>query len=338
MIIVFEPGCKGENITHVEEKILSLGLKPLVSKGIERTVINVIGDERVLNKEQLEAFAGVERVIPILKPFKLASREFKEENTQIDVAGVNIGGKKIVVIAGPCSIETKEQIIEIAKKVKSSKADILRGGAFKPRTSPYTFQGLEEEGLKYLKEASEITGLPIVSEVMEAKDIELLSQYVDIIQIGARNMQNFSLLKEVGKIKKPILLKRGMSATITEFLMAAEYILSGGNPNIILCERGIRTFVDHSRNTLDIAGIAVLKELTHLPVIADPSHAGGKWKLVLPLALSSIAAGADGLMIEVHQNPEAAFSDGEQSLKPHKFAQLMDEVKKVAEALGRDFY
>lgn len=336
MIIVFEPGCKNNEIRHIEEKILSLGLKPLVSRGVERTVINVIGDERVLDKDQLEAFSGVEKVIPILKPFKLASREFKQENTQINVNGVVIGGKRIVVMAGPCSVEGREQIIEIAKEIKECGADILRGGAFKPRTSPYAFQGLEEEGLKYLREASSITGLPIVSELMDAKDIELLTRYVDIIQIGARNMQNFSLLKELGKIKKPILLKRGMSATITEFLMAAEYILSGGNSNVILCERGIRTFVDHSRNTLDIAGIAALKELTHLPVISDPSHAGGKWKLVLPLALSSIAGGADGLMIEVHQNPELAFSDGEQSLKPKKFAQMMDEVRKIGCTLGRE--
>ncbi|MEW6007673.1 MAG: 3-deoxy-7-phosphoheptulonate synthase [bacterium] len=335
MIIVFEPGCKKERIDHVAEKISSLGLKPMVSKGIERTVINVIGDERVLDRDQLEAFAGVEKVIPILKPFKLASREFKQEDTKIDVGGVIIGGKKIVVMAGPCSVEGRKEIIEIAKLVKERGASMLRGGAFKPRTSPYSFQGLEEDGLKYLKEASERTGLPIVSELMDAKDIELLLKYVDIIQIGARNMQNFSLLKEVGKINKPVLLKRGLSATITEFLMAAEYVLSGGNPYVILCERGIRTFVDHSRNTLDVAGIAALKELTHLPVIGDPSHAAGNWKLVTPLALSSIASGCDGLIIEVHQNPEAAFSDGEQSLKPKKFAILMDEARKVANALGK---
>ncbi|MEW6102652.1 MAG: 3-deoxy-7-phosphoheptulonate synthase [bacterium] len=335
MIIVFELGCSEDRINHIAEKISSSGLKPIISKGVERTVINVIGDERVLDKDQLEAFPGVERVVPILKPFKLASREFKKENTQIDVENVIIGGKKIVVMAGPCSVEGKKEIIEVAKIVKESKADIIRGGAFKPRTSPYAFQGLEEDGLKYLKEASEITGLPIVSELMDTKDIELLMKYVDIIQIGARNMQNFSLLKEVGKVKKPVVLKRGLSATITEFLMAAEYILSGGNPYVILCERGIRTFVDHSRNTLDIAGISALKELTHLPVISDPSHAAGRWNLVLPLALSSIAAGCDGLMIEVHQNPESAFSDGEQSLKPKKFAILMDEARKVANVLDR---
>jgi len=335
MIVVFEPNCKSENITRVSEKILSLGLKPIVLSGVERTVINVIGDERILDKDQLEAFPGVEKTIPILKPFKLASREFKKENTEINVDGVVIGGKRIVVMAGPCSVEGEKQIIGIAKKIKESGAHILRGGAFKPRTSPYSFQGLEREGLKYLREAGSITGLPIVSELMDARDIELLLDYVDIIQIGARNMQNFSLLKELGGIKKPVLLKRGMSATITEFLMAAEYILSGGNSNVILCERGIRTFVDHSRNTLDVAGIAALKELTHLPVISDPSHAAGKWRLVLPLSLSSIAAGCDGLMIEVHENPEVAFSDGEQSLKPQKFAYLMDEARKVAHALER---
>ncbi len=335
MIIVFELGCGKENIKHVEEKILSSGLKPLVSSGVERTVINVIGDERVLDKDQLEACPGVEKVMPILKPFKLASREFKQENTEINVSGIIVGGKRIVIMAGPCSVEGEKEIIGVAKKIKESGADILRGGAFKPRTSPYAFQGFEEDGLKYLKEAGNITGLPIVSELMDTKDIELFVKYVDIVQIGARNMQNFALLKEVGKLKKPILLKRGMSATITEFLMSAEYILAGGNFNVILCERGIRTFVDHSRNTLDVAGIAALKELTHLPIISDPSHAAGKWKFVTPLALSSIAAGCDGLMIEVHQNPETAFSDGEQSLLPKKFAQLMNSAKKVANAVGR---
>ncbi|HAW50473.1 TPA: 3-deoxy-7-phosphoheptulonate synthase [bacterium] len=335
MIIVLGPGTTKDAIEYITKKIEDAGLKPLVSSGVERTVINVIGDERILDKNQFEAIPCVEKIIPILKPYKFASREFKQENTVIKVDGVEIGGNKIVIIAGPCSVEGKEQIIEIAKAVKEKGAGMLRGGAFKPRTSPYAFQGLEEEGLKHLKEAKKEIGLPIVSELMDTKDIELLLEYVDVIQIGARNMQNFSLLKEIGKINKPILLKRGMSATINEFLMAAEYILAGGNQQIILCERGIRTFIDHSRNTLDISGIAVLKELTHLPVISDPSHAGGKAKLVTPLALASIAVGCDGLLVEVHQDPERAFSDGEQSLNLDAFGKLMDEAGKVAEALGR---
>ncbi|MFH0775057.1 MAG: 3-deoxy-7-phosphoheptulonate synthase [bacterium] len=335
MIIILEPSATEENIKHIVEKLKSKQLNPFVSKGVERTVINIIGDERIVSQEQLETFPGVERVISVLKPFKLASREFKKEDSIINVDGVKIGGRELVIIAGPCSVENREQIINIACEVKKGGATLLRGGAFKPRTSPYAFQGLEEEGLKMLVEAKEITGLPIVTELMDIKDIDILLKYADVIQIGARNMQNFSLLKEVGKVRKPVLLKRGMSATVTEFLMSAEYILAGGNSDVILCERGIRTFVDHSRNTLDIAAIPALKSLTHLPVIADPSHAAGKVKLVAPLTLAAIAAGSDGLMIEVHTNPEEAFSDGEQSLTPVQFRELVIMAKKVALAVGR---
>ncbi len=335
MIIVLEPSATEENIQHIVEKLKSKQLNPFISKGVERTVINIIGDERVVSQEQLEAFPGVERVISVLKPFKLASREFKKEDSIISVDGVKIGGKELVIIAGPCSVESRNQIINIAEEVKKGGATLLRGGAFKPRTSPYAFQGLEEEGLKMLVEAKERTGLPIVTELMDIKDIDLLLKYADVIQIGARNMQNFSLLKELGKVRKPVLLKRGMSATVTEFLMSAEYILAGGNSDVILCERGIRTFVDHSRNTLDVAAIPALKSLTHLPVIADPSHAGGKVKLVASLTLAAIAAGSDGLMIEVHTNPEEAFSDGEQSLTPHQFRELVIMSKKVAMAVNR---
>lgn len=335
MIIILEPSATEENIKHIVEKLKGKQLNPFVSKGVERTVINIIGDERIVSQEQLETFPGVERVISVLKPFKLASREFKKEDSIISVDGVKIGGRELVIIAGPCSVENREQIINIACEVKKGGATLLRGGAFKPRTSPYAFQGLEEEGLKMLVEAKEITGLPIVTELMDIKDIDILLKYADVIQIGARNMQNFSLLKEVGKVRKPVLLKRGMSATVTEFLMSAEYILAGGNSDVILCERGIRTFVDHSRNTLDIAAIPALKSLTHLPVIADPSHAAGKVKLVAPLTLAAIAAGSDGLMIEVHTNPEEAFSDGEQSLTPVQFRELVIMAKKVALAVGR---
>jgi 3-deoxy-7-phosphoheptulonate synthase len=334
MIIVLEPKAKDEDIAHIVEKLEKEGLKPFVSKGVERTVINVIGDERVLAQKPLEAFPGVEKVLPVLSPFKLASREFKEEPTEIEVEGIRIG-RELVIMAGPCAVESREQIIEIAKAVKSVGAKILRGGAFKPRTSPYTFQGLEEEGLRLLSEAKAETGLPIVTELMDPRDTDLLAEYADIIQIGARNMQNFSLLKEVGKVKKPVLLKRGMSATITELLMAAEYILAGGNSNVILCERGIRTFADHTRNTLDIAAVPVLKSLTHLPVIVDPSHAAGKKSLILPLSLAAIAAGADGLMVEVHIRPEESFSDGAQTITPSAFCSLVEGVERVASAVGR---
>jgi len=335
MIIVLRPDATKEQIDHIIEKIKSLGLKLHTSKGTERTILGVIGDESVLEGQPLEVLPGVERVMPILKPYKLVSREFRKENTIIDIDGIKIGGKEIQIIAGPCSIETQELLFDAAKKVKKAGARFLRGGAFKPRTSPYTFQGLGEEGLRYLTEARKKTGMPVVTEIMDPRDIDIIYQNTDIIQIGARNMQNFRLLTEVGKTDKPILLKRGLSATIKEFLMSAEYIAAEGNHRIILCERGIRTFETAVRNTLDLSAVPVLKEETHLPVIVDPSHAVGRWDMVAPLAKAAIAVGADGLMIEVHADPENALCDGEQSLKPDKFASLMKELKKVAEAIGR---
>lgn len=337
MIIVLRPNATQKEVDHIIEKVKKLGLKPMVSKGVERTIIGVIGEEDIIRIQPLEVYPGVEKVMPILKPYKLVSRDFKPEDTIVDVGGgVKIGGKKIVVMAGPCSVENEMLLVKIAKGVKDAGAVILRGGAFKPRTSPYAFQGLGEEGLKFLKEAKKITGLPIVTEIMDVRDMALIEKYTDIIQIGARNMQNFNLLKEVGQSKKPVLLKRGMSATIKEMLMSAEYILSEGNFNVILCERGIRTFEDHTRFTLDISAIPIIKQLSHLPVVADPSHATGKWGLVPPCAKAAVAAGADGLIIEVHPNPEEALSDGAQSLLPEKFAELMKDVAKVAKAVGRE--
>ena len=272
----------------------------------------------------------------ILKPYKLASREFRRENTVIKVGNIEIGNKRIVVMAGPCAVESKALLVETAKEIKAAGASFIRGGAFKPRTSPYSFQGLGEEGLNYLAEAREQTGLPVITEVMDPRDMEAIMRYADIVQIGARNMQNFRLLKEVGEYRKPVVLKRGMSATIKEWLMSAEYIMSGGNHNVILCERGIRTYETATRNTLDLSAVPVLKHLTHLPVIVDPSHAVGKWDLVAPMAKAAVAAGADGLIIEVHPNPEEALSDGEQSLKPRKFKQLMVELRPIALAVGRE--
>ncbi|MGE5173239.1 MAG: 3-deoxy-7-phosphoheptulonate synthase [Betaproteobacteria bacterium] len=336
MIIVVKPDATTEQVDHIIKKIKDLGLQAHVSKGTERTIIGAIGDEAVLRSVPLEAIPGVEKVLPILKPFKLASWEFRREKTVISVGGQQIGDKRIAVMAGPCAVENKALLIEIAKDVKAAGANFIRGGAFKPRTSPYAFQGLEEEGLKYLAEARERVGLPIVTEVMDPRDIEMIVKYADVLQIGARNMQNFRLLKEVGLCKKPVLLKRGISATIKEWLMSAEYIMSGGNHNVILCERGIRTYETATRNTLDLSAVPVLKQMTHLPVIVDPSHAVGKWDLVAPMAKAAVAAGADGLIIEVHSNPEEALCDGEQSLKPKIFKQLMDEMKPIAAALGRE--
>lgn len=337
MIIVMQPGAAKRDIKHLVDKIKKLGLRPWVSTGVERTIVGVIGEEDVIRIQPLEAFPGVEKVLPILKPYKLASRDFKKENSVIDVGGgVKIGGKKLVVMAGPCSVENEKLLIEIAKKVKGSGATVLRGGAFKPRTSPYAFQGLGLKGLKFLAHAKRETGLPIVTEVMDTRDVDAVAKYADIFQVGARNMQNFNLLKEVGKTKKPVLLKRGMSSTIKELLMSAEYVLSEGNFNVILCERGIRTFEDATRFTLDINAVPVVKGLSHLPIIVDPSHATGKWGLVEPCAKAGIAAGADGLIIEVHPKPEEAMSDGEQSLVPENFEHLMGEVGRVAEAVGRE--
>ena len=335
MIIVFKPHATKKQVAHVVEKIKELGLKAMVSQGVERTILGVIGPEDALRVQPLEVFPGVEKVLPVLKPYKLVSREFKPEPSVISVGGVKIGGKELVVMAGPCSIESRSMLMHTAKAVKQAGAQVLRGGAFKPRTSPYSFQGLGEEGLKYLKEAGEATGLRVVTELMDVRDIELVEKYADIIQIGARNMQNFELLKEAGQSHKPVLLKRGLSATITEFLLAAEYILSQGNFSVILCERGIRAFEDQTRFTLDLAAVPVIKQLSHLPVVVDPSHATGHWEFVESMAKAAVAAGADGLMIEVHPNPEAALSDGPQSLLPQRFASLMKEIKKVAKVVGR---
>ncbi|MFA4982032.1 MAG: 3-deoxy-7-phosphoheptulonate synthase [Candidatus Omnitrophota bacterium] len=337
MIIVLRPNATKSDLDHLVSRIKKLGLKPWISKGVERTIVGVIGEEELIRTQPLEVFPGVEKVMPILKPYKLASRDFKKEDSVVNIGdGVKIGSKKIAVMAGPCSVENKKLLIEIAKQVKKAGATVLRGGAFKPRTSPYAFQGMGLKGLKLLAEAKKETGLKIITELMDVRDIDIMLKYADIIQIGARNMQNFNLLKEVGKTRKPVLLKRGMSNTIKEFLMSAEYILSEGNFNVVLCERGIRTFEDATRFTLDIAAVAVVKNLSHLPIIVDPSHATGRWGLVGSCAKAGIAAGADGLIIEVHPNPEEAFSDGEQSLYPSNFAKLMTELRRVAEAVGRE--
>lgn len=336
MIIVLRPEATKKQLDHLVARIKKLGLKPWISKGVERTIVGVIGEEDIIRVQPLEAFAGVEKVLSILKPYKLASTDFKKEPSVIDVGGVRIGGEKVVVMAGPCSVENKKLLIDIAGRVKKAGAVVLRGGAFKPRTSPYSFQGLGLKGLKFLAEAKKETGLKIITELMDIRNMDMVMKYADIIQVGARNMQNFDLLRELGRTRKPVLLKRGMSNTIKEFLMSAEYILAGGNFNVILCERGIRTFEDSTRFTLDISAVPVIKNLSHLPVIVDPSHATGKWGLVGPCAKAAIAAGADGLIIEVHPNPEEAFSDGEQSLYPENFAKLMAELRLVARAVGRE--
>ncbi len=336
MIVVLRPDATESQIKHLVTKIRSLGLKPMISKGVERTIIGIIGEEDILRAQPIEVFPGVEKVMAILAPYKLVSREFKRENTVVNIDGIKVGGKKIVVMAGPCSVESRELLLHIAKAVEKSGASILRGGAFKPRTSPYSFQGLGEEGLKYLKEAKMKSGLPVITEVMDARDIPLIEKYADILQIGARNMQNFNLLKEVGLSKKPVMLKRGMSSTIKELLMSAEYILSNGNFNVMLCERGIRTFEDETRFTLDLSAVPALKKLTHLPVIVDPSHGTGKWGYVPAMAKAAVASGADGLQIEVHPKPEEALSDGAQSLLPDNFDKLMKELKGIAKAVGRD--
>mgnify|MGYP003681890551 CR=1 FL=1 len=334
MIVVMKKKATQDQVNHIIKWVESAGYSAHPSAGAERTIIGVVGDDR--GKAQLkvaESFSGVEKIMPILKPYKLASRESKEGNSVIRIGGVEIGGPEFVVIAGPCSIESEEQLMESARIVKKGGGDMLRGGAFKPRTSPYSFQGMEEAGLKLLKKAGEENGLPVVTEVLDTTDVDLVEEYTDIMQIGARNVQNFALLKKVGRAKKPVLLKRGMMTTIEEFLMSAEYIISSGNDNVILCERGIRTFETATRNTLDISAAPVLKELSHLPVIIDPSHACGDWKYVLPLTKAAVAVGADGVMIEIHPQPEEAFSDGAQSLKPKRYYQLMNEVRALRKAM-----
>ncbi len=338
-IIVLSRDATEKQLRHIIKKLESRGLQANISKGTERTIIGVIGDTSKVTEEEenaIRVMQGVEDVMRILKPFKLASRDFKAEDTTINVRGNIIGGKKIHVFAGPCAVENKTILMNIAEKIKDAGATFIRGGAFKPRTSPYSFQGLGEEGLKYLSEVRKKTGLPVVTELMDPRDMEVISKYADIIQIGARNMQNFRLLLEVGGSRKPVLLKRGLAATIKEWLMAAEYIMSRGNESVIMCERGIRTFETATRNTLDLSAVPVLKKLTHLPVIVDPSHGVGKWDLVAPMSKAAIAAGADGLMIEVHTNPEEALSDGEQSLRPDAFRKLMKELKPIAAAVGRE--
>ena len=337
MIIVLKPGATQQDIDHIAERAKKLGLTPHISKGTERTIIGLIGPEDILRSVPLEVFHGVENVIPVLAPYKLVSREFKKENSIIEITPhLKIGTKKIIIFAGPCAIENEEILLEIAEKAKFAGASILRGGAYKPRTSPYAFQGLGEEGLKILSRVSKKLNMPTVTEVMDTRDVEKVARYADILQIGARNMQNFNLLKEVGIARKPVLLKRGLSSTIKELLMSAEYIMAEGNHNVILCERGIRTFEDSMRNTFDVSCIPVVKQLSHLPIIADPSHAAGKWNYVAPLAKAAIAAGADGLIMEVHTKPEEASSDGAQSLLPEKFTDIMQELEKIAMAINRE--
>ncbi len=339
MIIVLKPDASPEQIEHIIAKVKLLGLVPHLSKGAQRSIIGVIGPEDVLRVTPLEVFPGVENVIPVLSPFRLVSREFKPEDSVIDLGkGVKIGGEEIVMMAGPCTIESLDSLLAIAREVKKAGATVLRGGAFKPRTSPYSFQGLGKAGLEMLREVGQELGLVTVSEVMDSRDVALVADYVDVLQIGCRNMQNFNLLKEVGATKKPVVLKRGMASTVKDMLMSAEYILSGGNFSVILCERGIRTFEDATRNTLDISAVPVVKQLSHLPIIIDPSHAAGKWSWVPALSKAAIAAGADGLIIEVHNHPEDAVSDGAQSLIPEKFLKLSGELKAVARAVGRQMH
>ncbi len=337
MIIVLKKTATPQELEHICQKVRELGLTPQVSRGIERTVIGVIGDEEKLQVQPLEAFPGVESVMAILRPYKLASRDYKAENTEFEMRdGVNVGGKRIVVMAGPCSVECYDSLLTVAKSVKKAGATFLRGGAFKPRTSPYSFQGLGEEGLKYLKQVAEEVGMLVVTEVMDTRHVELVSQYADMLQIGARNMQNFELLKECGMSKKPVLLKRGLSATVKDLLMSAEYLLSKGNFKVILGERGIRTFETSTRNTLDLNAIPVIKKETHLPILVDPSHGTGYRDYVAAMAMAGVAAGCDGLMVEVHENPEEAKSDGEQSLLPIQFEDMMRRARLVAQAVGRD--
>ncbi len=337
MIIVLKSGSTDDQVEDVCRRIRAMGYTPHTIRGEIRTVIGAVGDDRGKERlRSLEALEIVETVTPILKPFKLASLEVKSEPTQVRVGDVVIGGKKLVVMAGPCSVESREQVLEVATRVKAAGATVLRGGAFKPRTSPYAFQGLEEEGLKYLAEARRETGLPVITEVMEPDKVAVVAEHADILQIGARNVQNFSLLRKVGESGKPVLLKRGMSTSIQEWLLSAEYVLAGGNPNVILCERGIRTFETATRFTLDLNAVPVVKRLTHLPIVVDPSHGTGHWEYVEAMACAGIAAGADGLIIEVHPRPEEALSDGPQSLKPERFAAVMERVRRVASAMDRE--
>jgi len=327
MVVVMKKGVSQEQIKLVEERLISEGFSVHLSQGVNRTIMGVIGEPGLIDPQVIVSLPGVEKVVPIMQPFKLASRDFKHENSVIQVGNRVVGDGRVTIVAGPCAIEGREGFLEAALAVKEAGADMLRGGAFKPRTSPYSFQGLGEEGLKIMAEARELTGLPLVTEVMDQKSIAMVAEYVDLIQVGARNMQNFFLLRELGKVNKPVLLKRGMSATIEEWLMAAEYILGSGNPNVILCERGIRTFETYTRNTLDLSAVPLMKNLTHLPIMVDPSHGTGKRELVEPMSLAAVACGADGVMIEVHPDPANAWSDGPQSLIPDDFARLTRKVR-----------
>jgi 3-deoxy-7-phosphoheptulonate synthase len=336
MIIILKSGIGDAAIDDVCRRVTEMGYAPHIIRGEFKTIVAAVGEERGRpDLRLLEAVETVESVMPVQQPFKLASREVRPEPSEVRVNGIAIGGKALVVRAGPCSVESEAQVREVADAVKAAGAKILRGGAFKPRTSPYAFQGLKEQGLKYLADARKRTGLPVVTEVLETESVELVAQYADILQIGARNIQNFTLLRRVGEMGKPVLLKRGMATSVQEFLLSAEYILAAGNPNVILCERGIRTFETSTRFTLDLNAVPVLKKLSHLPVVVDPSHGTGHWDLVAPMAKGAVACGADGLIIEVHPKPEEALSDGPQSLKPSKFVQLMRELRPVAEAVGR---
>jgi 3-deoxy-7-phosphoheptulonate synthase len=335
MMIIMRESATDNDIDHLVEKVKGVGVDVHVSKGAFATVIGLVGDTAKARELPLATFPGVERVVPILKPFKLVGREFHPSDTVVDVRGVMVGGNNLTVMAGPCSVESRDVYLDIANFVKKTGSHVLRGGAFKPRSSPYSFQGLGEEGLKIMAEARDITGLPIVTEVMDARDVDLVADYADILQIGARNMQNFTLLKYVGRIKKPVMIKRGLSSTIEEFLMAAEYVVSEGNQDVILCERGIRTFETYTRNTLDLSCVPLVKKLSHLPIIVDPSHGVGRWDIVEPMSVASVAVGAHGLMIEVHPNPEEALSDGYESLKYDNFETLMKNVKQAARVFGK---
>lgn len=336
MIIVLKPNTSEENIARVEQLIKRHGLDTHTVRGTEMTIIGCIGDTTSVDSRLFEVDSSVDRVMHVQEPYKLANRAFHPENSVIDVSGIKVGDGNLALIAGPCSVESYEQVLEIAKAAKTSGANMLRGGAFKPRTSPYAFQGLGLEGLDILCAVKEETGLPIVTELMSAEYLDVFNEKVDLIQIGARNMQNFDLLKQLGKIDRPVLLKRGLNATYEEWVMSAEYIMAAGNENVILCERGIRTFESYTRNTLDLQSIPVLNKKTHLPIVIDPSHAGGKWWLVEPMAKAAIAAGADGLMIEVHNNPECALCDGAQSLKPEKYDELLKQIRLIAEVIGSE--
>jgi len=335
MIIVMKPEATQEQLNKVLTKLTKVGLKVHLSEGSTRTIIGVIGDKGFIAQMPIEAMDGVEKMVAVTVDYKLVSREFKQEDTIVDVGGVLIGGNNMVVMAGPCAVESREQLLQSAEIVKKAGAQFLRGGAYKPRTSPYAFQGLEVRGLEMLAEAREKTGLKIVTEVVDVESVSVVSDYADMLQIGSRNMQNFQLLKTVGKTNKPVLLKRGLSATINEWLNAAEYIMSEGNYNVVLCERGIRTYEEYTRNTLDLSAVAAVKNISHLPIIVDPSHGTGRWELVAPMSRAGIAAGADGLMIEVHPNPAEALSDGKQSLTPENFTILMQEVTSIARIMGK---